>query len=336
MTVTTVASIAARLGISRTTVSNAFSRPDQLSSHLRQEILCAAQALGYPGPDPLAQSLRRGNSSYVALLFGEELATSLLTSAAQRLLASVAAASEQHWGGLLLASAAACRPRRAAGPTGRASQPTAGGLIAYSVPEQATGGFVRSPGKRVLIGGPPPTNPEIAWVQFDLALGAHALGRHLVELGHRSVHMVRTPVFSASFGWPEPAEAMGEHIFDGFSQGLGAALSHTYDLCAVPTRKQCVELLGTAENATAIACDNDATALALHAIAKQLGIKIPEQLSIVGVGDVPAARLAGLTTISEPCASAGHTALALLAEGGRCVLPAEVMMRDSTGPAHSR
>ena len=54
MTKVTLQSIADQVGVSRMTVSNAFSKPDQLSAPLRKKILDAAQALGYAGPDPAA------------------------------------------------------------------------------------------------------------------------------------------------------------------------------------------------------------------------------------------------------------------------------------------
>ena len=42
------------------TVSNAFSRPDQLSAELRERVLATAGELGYVGPDPAARALARG------------------------------------------------------------------------------------------------------------------------------------------------------------------------------------------------------------------------------------------------------------------------------------
>lgn len=56
----TLQTLATRLGVSRSTVSNAFNRPDQLSEELRNRILAAADELGYAGPDPAARSLRGG------------------------------------------------------------------------------------------------------------------------------------------------------------------------------------------------------------------------------------------------------------------------------------
>ena len=64
----TLQSIADRVGVSRMTVSNAFSRPDQLSSELRERILAAADKLGYVGPDPAARALARGRTGSIGLL----------------------------------------------------------------------------------------------------------------------------------------------------------------------------------------------------------------------------------------------------------------------------
>ena len=64
----TLATIAARLGVSRSTVSNAYNRPDQLSAELRERILAAAAELGYAGPDPAARLLRRGRVGAIGLV----------------------------------------------------------------------------------------------------------------------------------------------------------------------------------------------------------------------------------------------------------------------------
>ena len=57
----TLLTIAEALGISRTTVSNAYNRPDQLSPARREAILAKARELGYAGPDPRGRGLRHGS-----------------------------------------------------------------------------------------------------------------------------------------------------------------------------------------------------------------------------------------------------------------------------------
>lgn len=69
----TLASLAAELGVSRTTVSNAYNRPDQLSPATRARILAAAAAHGYPGPDPAARGLRMRRAGSIGVVLTEHL-----------------------------------------------------------------------------------------------------------------------------------------------------------------------------------------------------------------------------------------------------------------------
>ena len=62
------------------TVSNAFSRPDQLSAALREQILAAAAELGYVGPDPAARTLARGTTGTVGILITDSLRYAFPTS----------------------------------------------------------------------------------------------------------------------------------------------------------------------------------------------------------------------------------------------------------------
>ena len=71
----TLQTIADRVGVSRMTVSNAFSRPDQLSAEMRRTILAAAAELGYVGPDPSARALARGTTGAVGVLLTESMGT---------------------------------------------------------------------------------------------------------------------------------------------------------------------------------------------------------------------------------------------------------------------
>ena len=69
----TLQTIADEVGVSRMTVSNAFSRPEKLSADLRARILAVAEELGYVGPDPAARALARGRTGTVGLLMSSRL-----------------------------------------------------------------------------------------------------------------------------------------------------------------------------------------------------------------------------------------------------------------------
>ena len=82
----TLQTIADRVGVSRMTVSNAFSKPDQLSaSAARERILAAADELGYVGPDPAARALARGTAGPIGVLMTDSLSLRLHRRGGDRL-----------------------------------------------------------------------------------------------------------------------------------------------------------------------------------------------------------------------------------------------------------
>src|SRR5918994_3374325 len=98
----TLASLAAELNVSRTTISNAYNRPDQLSAELRDRVLAAAKEMGYPGPDPVARSLRTRRAGAVGLMITEPLTYSFRDPAALNFVAGLAESCEEVGQGLLL------------------------------------------------------------------------------------------------------------------------------------------------------------------------------------------------------------------------------------------
>src|SRR5258707_15432221 len=98
----TLASLAAELKVSRTTISNAYNRPDQLSDALRERVLATAKRLGYPGPDPVARSLRTRWAGAVGLMITEPLNYSFSDPAALDFVAGLAESCEEAGQGLLL------------------------------------------------------------------------------------------------------------------------------------------------------------------------------------------------------------------------------------------
>src|SRR3954469_21445120 len=92
----TLADVAAHLGVSRTTVSNAYNRPNQLSPALREKVLAAAAELGYRGPDPMARGLRRGQTGSLGLVFDPPLPYVFTAPAAALFLEGMAAGLEEH------------------------------------------------------------------------------------------------------------------------------------------------------------------------------------------------------------------------------------------------
>src|SRR5690606_15530737 len=86
----------------RTTVSNAFSRPDQLSDDLRARVLETARALGYAGPDPAARTLRAGTAGAIGVLLPQPLTYTLTDPYASAIMRGLARAIDARDLSLLL------------------------------------------------------------------------------------------------------------------------------------------------------------------------------------------------------------------------------------------
>ena len=100
----TLKSIAKELGVSNATVSNAFSRPDQLSEKRRNDILASCKKMGYSGPNKAAQSLRKGKFNIVALVLPDSVEYMITDPVASKFVKGVSSVLESNKVNLLLFS----------------------------------------------------------------------------------------------------------------------------------------------------------------------------------------------------------------------------------------
>src|SRR5919112_2801827 len=98
----TLKEVAAEVGVSPATVSNAYNRPDQLSEEVRERVMEAARRLGYAGPDPTARGLRRGRAGAIGVLYADRLSYAFADPAAVLFFEGVSRAAEEAGLGLLL------------------------------------------------------------------------------------------------------------------------------------------------------------------------------------------------------------------------------------------
>lgn len=318
----TLASLAAELGVSRTTVSNAYNRPDQLSAELRQRVLEAARRLGYPGPDPVARSLRTKQAGAVGLLFTERLGYAFRDPAAVAFLEGLASACEQHGSGLVLVPGSQDREDRDGSLAIRRASVDA--FVIYSMPDGDPGvTAVLERNLPTVVVDSPAGLGEAGYVGINDSSACAAIATHVVGLGHRRMGVVTTRL--ARDGYDGPASIQRQRATSyrlaaarlaGFAQGL---TSSGVDWTKVPVEERqehsveagaaaAAALLDRHPDLTAIMCMSDVYARGVveHAAAK--GIRVPEDLSVTGFDDTPEASIIGLTTMNQPMMDKGQVA----------------------------
>jgi DNA-binding LacI/PurR family transcriptional regulator len=350
----TLQTVADKVGVSRMTVSNAFSRPDQLSQNLRDKILAAAAELGYAGPDPAGRALARGTSGSVGVLMTDSLTYAFTDEVANGFLGAVAAELAPSGLALTLLSSYARGDRVPARDV-----PMDGALV-YSCDADsgALDWLIRRGLPLVYVDQAP--DPKVPTVNVDDRAGARAAAQHLVDLGHQRVgivtgeltgpHNVLVPADEPSqhhvsrqrmLGWTDALRAAGIEplVVRQALTSTGAAEETTYDAARV--------LLDRPDRPTAVLCFSDVIARWVVRAADDLGLRVPDDLSVVGYDDSPLARRLRpeLTTVRQDVAGKGRAAAAALTDAmaraqegeqvdpGHLLLPTELVVRESTGPA---
>lgn len=328
----TLQSIADTVGVSRMTVSNAFSRPDQLSSELRDRILAVAAEVGYHGPDPAARSLATGTSGTIGVLWTQSLRLALSDPVTAGFLGALA--DELSADGLALTLLP---------PNVPAHDVAMDAAVAYSSPPDSEAmQWLRGRGVPMVgVDMPWPDGPQVA---IDDRGGARAAAELLIELGHRRV-LVLAQAGELQNEWP-----LDERV-TGWLEGLGSVTPVVGRVQAFGDNQAVIVDLLRRAAPTAVLCVTDLVAAQAVAAASELGLDVPGQLSVIGFDDHPVAAGLGLTTVRQNVVAKGRAAahlvrqlLARAGEGGAgtdadpsrpadVLLPVELVVRQSTGPA---
>jgi DNA-binding LacI/PurR family transcriptional regulator len=346
----TLQTIADAVGVSRMTVSNAFSRPDQLSAAMRERILAVAEELGYVGPDPTARALASGTTATVGLLMSDTLQFTLTDEVAMTFIAGIADELAPTGLALTLLSAA---PRDGIVP---ARDVAMDGALVYScdMTSPAVGWLMRRRLPLVFVDQPPA--PGITSVNIDDRAGARAAAEHVLGLGHRRIGIV-TSGFGGEYGvlddpraatlayvesqrmlgWLDALDEAGVRptvvrLPHGDPQDIGTAGAET--------------LLAHGERPTAVLGFSDAIARGVIRAVEDKGLRVPSDVSVVGFDDNPIGRRTrpALTTVRQDVDAKGRAAVQALTAaiaraktGGKSrakhlVLDTELLLRDSTAP----
>ncbi|WFE33163.1 LacI family DNA-binding transcriptional regulator [Micromonospora sp. WMMD975] len=345
----TLQTIADRVGVSRMTVSNAFSKPDQLSAALRERILTAAREAGYVGPDPAARALARGTTGAVGIVLTSSLRFAFTDLVATSFLGAVA--EELGPTGLSLTLLTSSDD----GAIIPARDVAIDGALVYSCDPTSTAVQFLTRRKLPLVYVDQLPVEGIPAVNVDDRSGARAAAQHLIDLGHRRIGLLLSGLHGTHglvtaadltaeghastqrmLGWRDALDAAG--IDPLMARQSGADLEQAKAGARL--------LLDRPDRPTALLCFSDAVAYGALRCAEELGIDVPGELSVVGFDDNPLAVQIWptLTTVRQNVQAKGRLAAAALSRAiqdhlaGRPIaaehtlLPTELVVRDSTAP----
>ncbi|HWM08906.1 MAG TPA: LacI family DNA-binding transcriptional regulator [Solirubrobacteraceae bacterium] len=352
-----VVAVARAAGVSASTVSNAFNRPERLSPELRERVLRAAAELGYGGADPVARSLRSGRAGAIGIVFRKPLAKAFDDPATARLLRGVSDVTDPQQLAIVLVPGLPDEEPSVAPAVGNAA---VDGLIVYSLPGDDP--LVAATRRRrvpiVIVDSPAldelPAPAGLDFVGIDDVGAAETAVRHLLDLGHRSLAILSLGL--SAYAHPGPAgidlqaqatASVPKARLEGCARAVAAA---GLDWSGIPVEQRPANdiasgcagthaLLDRAPSVTALFAFSDPLALGAMLAARERGLSVPEDLSIVGFDDTaPAGE--ELTSVHQPLRDKGRIAAERLLRAQAPeppaapseLLPTSLVVRASTGP----
>ena len=332
---TTLAAIAAEAGVSLPTVSKVVNgRPDVApATRARVEQLLDQHQYARNG-------LRRHRRSGLIDL----VLAGLDSPWAVEILRGVEEWGSQHETAVAVSSVRHGDARPASWTSALASHHTDGVILVTTRLTDAQLVQLRSAGIPLVVidpaNTPPPEIPSVGATNWQ---GGLAATEHLLGLGHRRIGAITGPIdylcsLARLDGYRSALERAGAQ-FD-------PALVRYGDFHHEGGFARAVELLDLPEPPTAIFAGSDQQAFGVYEAARQHGLLIPEDLSVVGFDELPVARWASppLTTVRQPLAEMGSVAAQMLGEliegvplrSTRVELSTELIVRESTAALRER
>jgi DNA-binding LacI/PurR family transcriptional regulator len=304
----TIADVASAAGVSKTAVSFAFNNPERLGQATLERVLGVAQDLGYT-PHPAARALSMRRSGTIGILIPQRLSTVFANPFVSELIQGLGEQCEEHDLTLLLV-------------------PPLDGSLEGAIRQASVDGFISlglGPDDRALevldrIGIPTvlvdseasPSHPSI---NIDDEGGAEAAARHLLELGHRQLAIIVLPPARAQVNSTPTASRR----LAGYKKAIHAAGAPEPHVVvagiSVPAGARAFDSLPKGQRRpTGVLAMSDMAAIGVMSAAQSAGLRVPQDLSVVGFDDVPASAWTNppLTTVRQPIVEKGRLAARLL------------------------
>lgn len=304
MTTTSMKDVARAAGVSVGTVSNVLNRPEAVAEETRARVLTAIERLGYVRNDS-ARQLRAGRSRTVAIVV-LDVANPFFTDVVRGAEPLVESA-----GGVVTVCDSGEDVRRERRHLEILEEQRVLGLLITPVDDSSASRIERLSGHDipvVLVDRGAGRHPHCSVAVDDLH-GGRLAARHLVDQGHERIAFIGGPasipqVADRLAGCREVCEESGAALEVFATPGLNVAAG----------RGAVEQMLGEADQPTAVFCANDLVALGALQGLTMHGVKVPQECAIIGYDDIDFAAAAAvpLSSVRQPRAQLGRTAAQLL------------------------
>jgi len=312
-----LAAVAALAGVSPSTASLAFSGAGPVAEATRARVLAAAEQLNYGGPDPRAQSLRRGRSGIIGVVMEERVRDAFRDPMNIAMLDGLADELGSIGAGLLLLT-----------ETGNerldvASAPVdAVVLVGCGTGFDETLGILQQRGMPI-VAVEAPRMPGVLAIDLDNRVSSATISRHLKELGHERIASVTLPLRKShepgrvDADWHDwAASEVGIQRLAGVEDVFGpmptfSASNSSIDAGLVAG----LDLLSDpAGRPTAVIAQSDLLAIGVIRAVEQLGLFVPYDVSVVGFDGARIDSGYDLTTMVQPAVDKGRAAARAIIE----------------------
>lgn len=304
----TIADVARAAGVSKTAVSFAFNNPERLGQATLERVLGVAHDLGYT-PHPAARALSMRRSGTIGVLIPQRLATVFANPFLSELIQGLGELCEEHDLTLLLV-------------------PPLDGSLEGAIRQASVDGFISlglSPDDHALevidrIGIPTVlVDSEISQahpvVNVDDAGGAEKAAQHLIDLGHRRLAIIVLPPARAQVNQtPTAARRLAGYRAAIDRAGLPPPQAITAGISVSAGSRAFESLSEGSQRPTAVLAMSDMAAIGVLSGAQAAGLRVPQDLSVVGYDDLPMSAWTNpsLTTVRQPIVDKGRLAARLL------------------------
>lgn len=349
----TLRDVAERAGVSVSTASVTFSGRGPVASTTAERVRAAAAELGFTGPNPLASSLRYGRSGVIAVVVERRLGLAFRDPFAISVLDGLAEALDAIPSGMLLIGQPVGQPGLVV--------PQLGGLALDAVVFSLCGPSGNPAVDHLAARGIPmfgtgvPDDRRVTQVRIDERAAARTVSEHLRRLGHTRAATVSMPMTATSAAGPVPEQEARTSAYiasrgrlQGFRDVFGpdATALQTGDGSSVEgglTAGRALLNAPARKRPTAVVAQSDVIAAGVILAAEELGLRVPDDVSVTGFDGVDLPWLPHrITTMDQQGAAKGRLLGELVRkrlDGGRprsLTQPVALRAGTTTGPPPRR